>query len=230
MEFIVKKHYLRRRLEKIHIYSKMIKNIIFDLGGVLTLLDPGEALRRFKALGVENPEEYINPYCQNGPFFEFENGDISAEQFCSELEKICKRPVSCEEAKNAWCGFITSVHEEYLNYLQQFRPRYRLGVLSNTNPFIQSWVETADFTSNGKPLSSYFDMLFFSFRMRASKPGEEIYRKMLLEGNMKPEETLFIDDSEKNIETARRLGIGTLKVNNGEDWRPMLDRILLADR
>jgi putative hydrolase of the HAD superfamily len=66
--------------------------------------------------------------------------------------------------------------------------------------------------------------------MRASKPGEEIYRKMLLEGNMKAEETLFIDDSEKNIEAARRLGICTLKVENGEDWRPMLDRILLADR
>ena len=53
---------------------------------------------------------------------------------------------------------------------------------------------------------------------------------MLLEGNMKAEETLFIDDSEKNIEAARRLGICTLKVENGEDWRPMLDRILLADR
>ena len=66
--------------------------------------------------------------------------------------------------------------------------------------------------------------------MGASKPGEEIYRKMLLEGNMKAEETLFIDDSTKNIETARKLGINTLKVENGEDWRPILDKILLADR
>ena len=41
----------------------MIKNIIFDFGGVLTLLAPDEALRRFKALGVKAPEEYINPYC-----------------------------------------------------------------------------------------------------------------------------------------------------------------------
>ena len=37
----------------------MIKNIIFDFGGVLTLLTPDEALRRFKALGLENPEDFV---------------------------------------------------------------------------------------------------------------------------------------------------------------------------
>jgi putative hydrolase of the HAD superfamily len=89
---------------------------------------------------------------------------------------------------------------------------------------------TPEFTKKGKSLGDYFDNLFFSYRMNASKPGEEIYTKMLLEGNMKAEETLFVDDSEKNIETARKLGIGTLKVENGEDWRPMLERILSSDR
>ena len=120
----------------------MIKNIIFDFGGVLTLLTPHEALKRFKALGVENPEEHLNPYCQQGAFFRFENGDISAEQFCAELGEICKREISIEEAAHAWRGFIASVHEDYLDYLQQIRTRYRLGVLSNTNPFIQGWAET----------------------------------------------------------------------------------------
>lgn len=208
----------------------MIKDIVFDFGGVLTLLDTNEALNRFKALGVENPEEYINPYCQNGPFFKVENGDITAEEFCKELEEICHRSISFEDAKHAWCGFLVSVHEDFLEYLQQLRTRYRLSVLSNTNPFIQSWARTPEFTSKGKSLDDYFDMLFLSYRMGASKPGEEIYRKMLLEGNMKAEETLFVDDSTKNLETARRLGINTLKVENGEDWRPILDKILMADR
>ena len=63
----------------------MIKDIVFDFGGVLTLLNTNEALSRFKALGVECPEEYINPYCQNGPFFKVENGDITAEEFCNIL-------------------------------------------------------------------------------------------------------------------------------------------------
>lgn len=208
----------------------MIKDIVFDFGGVLTLLDTDEALRRFKALGLEKPEEYINPYCQNGPFYRLENGDITAEQFCTELGEICNRSISQEEAKEAWCGFIVSVHETFLEYLQQLRPRYRLSVLSNTNPFIQSWARSPEFTSKGKALDNYFDMLFLSYRMGASKPGEEIYRKMLLEGNMNPQETLFIDDSAKNIEAARKVGINTLKVNNSEDWRPILDKILIEYR
>lgn len=208
----------------------MIKNIIFDFGGVLTLLAPEEALKRFKALGVENPEEFLNAYRQQGPFYRVENGDISAEEFCKELEEICHRPISHEEAKEAWVGFIASVQEDFLEYLQPLRQRYTLGVLSNTNPFIQSWACSPQFTSKGKSLDDYFDKLFFSFRLGASKPGEEIYKKMLLQGNMKAEETLFIDDGAKNIEAARKTGINALKVENGEDWRPILDKILLSDR
>jgi FMN phosphatase YigB (HAD superfamily) len=39
---------------------------------------------------------------------------------------------------------------------------------------------------------------------------------------MVAEETLFIDDSDKNLESAAKLGIRTLKVENGEDWRERL--------
>ena len=62
--------------------------------------------------------------------------------------------------------------------------------------------------------------------MGCSKPGEEIYRKMLATGSMVAEETLFIDDSDKNLEAAAKVGIKTLKVENGEDWREKLQNFL----
>jgi putative hydrolase of the HAD superfamily len=65
-------------------------------------------------------------------------------------------------------------------------------------------------------------MLFLSYLMKASKPGEEIYSKMLADGSMVAAETLFIDDSDKNLEAAAKSGIRTLKVGNGEDWRQKL--------
>lgn len=207
----------------------MIKNIIFDFGGVLTTIDTNEALRRFSALGIADPTEYINSYCQHGPFFALENGDITADEFCKELGKICGREISYEQAKHAWCGFIVDVQTELLKYLQQLRPQYTLGVLSNTNPFIQSWARTPQFTQEGKSLDDYFDRLFLSYLMKCSKPGEAIYRKMLLDGNMRAEETLFVDDSDKNIEAARELGIKTLKVMNGEDWRSALEKALARE-
>ena len=200
----------------------MIKDIVFDFGGVLTTIDTNRALSRFEELGVNDPKEYINSYCQKGPFFELENGDIDAEEFCKALGKICNRDITYEEAKHAWCGFITEVHTEYLEFLQQLRAHYRLSVLSNTNPFIQSWARSPQFTPCSKSLDDYFDILFLSYQMKASKPGDEIYRKMLTAGSMIPEETLFIDDSDKNLEVAAQNGIKTLKVENGEDWREKL--------
>ena len=65
-------------------------------------------------------------------------------------------------------------------------------------------------------------LLFLSYCMKCSKPGEEIYRKMLADGSMVAAETLFIDDSDRNLETAAAAGIRTLKVENGEDWRGRL--------
>ena len=204
----------------------MIKDIVFDFGGVLTTIDTDRALARFNELGLANPKDYINSYCQKGPFFALENGDIDAGQFCDELGKLCKRSITYDDAKYAWCGFITEVHESFLEFLQPLRSTCRLSVLSNTNPFIQGWARSPQFTSCGKSLDDYFDMLFLSYCMKCSKPGEEIYRKMLADGGMVAGETLFIDDSDKNLEAAARVGIKTLKVETGEDWRGKLLQFL----
>ena len=204
----------------------MIKDIVFDFGGVLTTIDPNVALKRFAALGVENPGEMINSYCQKGAFFALENGDITAQEFCREISVMCNREISLDQAKHAWMGFIVEVHTYLLEFLQSLRGKYRLSVLSNTNPFIQSWACSPEFTPDGKSLKDYFDMLFFSFELNSSKPSHEIYLKMLEQGKMVAHETLFLDDGEKNINAAAELGIKTLKVENGEDWRGKLLQFL----
>ena len=207
----------------------MIKDIVFDFGGVLTTIDTERALAKFRNLGVEQPERFINSYCQKGPFFELENGDIDADMFCRKLSEICGRDITYKQAEEAWLGFLVEIHEEWLEWLQSLRGKYRLSVLSNTNPFIQGWAQTKEFTPCGKSLADYFDAQFFSYRMNCSKPSEEIYRKMLAQGTMKANETLFVDDGQKNIDTAARLGIKTLKVENGEDWRAALEKVLAAE-
>lgn len=204
----------------------MIKDIVFDFGGVLVEIDTEKAKRTFAKIGIAEPERYLNSYKQEGAFYALENGDITAEEFIKELAPLCGREITYQEAYEAWMSFVVRVNIEYLDTLQSLRPRYRLSVLSNTNPFLQGWARSSNFTAEGKRLDDYFEKLFLSYKMNCSKPGEEIYRKMLLEGGMKAEETLFIDDGEKNIEAARRLGINVLKVNNGEDWRPELEKYL----
>ncbi len=204
----------------------MIKNIIFDFGGVLTTINTAQAIERFKALGLKDAETYLNSYKQTGIFFQLENGDIDADTFIAELGKLCNRDISYDEALDAWMGFIVNVQSELLEYLQTLRGKYRLGVLSNTNPFLQGWARSKSFTSEGKSLDDYFDELYLSYLMKCSKPGRDIYLKMLNDGNMLPHETLFVDDGAKNIEAADALGIKTLKAVNGTDWHNELEEIL----
>ncbi len=208
----------------------MIKNIVFDFGGVLIEIDTANAIKEFANLGLENPEKYLNSYQQSGAFFALENGDISGEEFVDELSKLCHRKISYDEAQSAWMGFVVKVQTEYMQWLQQLRPQYKLSILSNTNPFLQGWARSSSFTPDGKSLDDLFDTLFLSYLMHCSKPEEAIYHKMLKDGKMKPEETLFIDDSEKNIEAARKAGINVLLVKNGEDWRPALTKYLSEHR
>ena len=208
----------------------MIKNLVFDFGGVLTTIDTSQAIARFRQLGLQDPEQYLNAYKQTGIFFQLENGDIDASAFICELGRLCGRSISYDEALHAWMGFIVRVETELMEYLQTLRGDYRLCVLSNTNPFLQGWARSSAFTDCGKSLDDYFDELYLSYLMGCSKPAGTIYRKMLAQGNMKPEETLFVDDGARNIEAAAALGIKTLKAVNGQDWRSDLEAVLAASR
>lgn len=204
----------------------MIKDIVFDFGGVLIEIDTPAAIKKFADLGLPRPHEFLNSYQQTGAFYLLENGDITAEEFIARLSSLCNRTITYDQAKDAWLGFIVKVQTELLEDIQTLRPQYRLSVLSNTNPFLQGWARSKEFTQEGKSLDDYFDNLFLSYKMHCSKPSEDIYRKMLEQGNMVAHETLFVDDSEKNIDAARRIGINTLLVKNGEDWRAALREYL----
>jgi putative hydrolase of the HAD superfamily len=51
---------------------KGIKNIVFDLGGVIITLDRDQAVRRFREAGAQHAAEWLNPYHQQGIFLDLE--------------------------------------------------------------------------------------------------------------------------------------------------------------
>lgn len=160
-------------------------------------------------------------------FLEVEEGKISAQTFCQRLGELAHRPVSYAEAEDAWLGFITDVPQYKLDYLLTLRRRgYRIDILSNTNPFILGWARSPRFSPDGHGLTHYVDHIYASYELGCVKPSEEIFRKALQQGELKPEETLFIDDSKKNVEQGDRMGLHTLWVENGGDFRPELEAVL----
>lgn len=197
----------------------MIKNLIFDLGGVVFTLDHDEAVRRFTQMGVHNAADILNPYTQSGIFGDLESGKISASEFIDELGKMLGRKVSYQECKHAWLGYCKLVPQHNLETLLNLRRRgYRVVLLSNNNPFLMEWCESTDFDGNGHPLNYYFDNLYKSYEVKMMKPAEAFFRHVLINEHMLPDETLFIDDGPRNCASASQLGIHTLCPKNGEDW------------
>ena len=87
----------------------MIRNIVFDLGGVIMTICQEEAIKRFKSIGLKNVEDYLNPYTQTDIFGDIEEGKISAEQFRAKLSELIGKEVTYEECKFAWLGDRKSV-------------------------------------------------------------------------------------------------------------------------
>lgn len=199
--------------------ERVIKNIVFDLGGVIMTLDPAEALRRFKALGLSDAERYLDAYTQSGIFGNLEEGKITAEDFRSKLSSLTGHELTFDECKHAWLGYRKDVPQRNLDLLKELRAKgYRLLLLSNTNPFMMDWALSCEFDGKGSSLNDYFDALYLSYRLGIMKPAPDFFRQVLDNENILPEETLFVDDGPRNVEAAGKLGFMTMCPDNGSDW------------
>lgn len=206
----------------------MIKNILFDLGGVVMTIDQSQAVKRFKEIGLVDAEAQLDPYTQKGIFGELEEGKISALEFRVELGKIIGRELTHEECLYAWRGYSKEVPPRNLDALRKLHAEgYKLILLSNTNPYMMEWAMSNDFDGMGNSIDSYFDMSFRSYECGMMKPSNFFFRHVIDTAGINPEETLFLDDGEANVKSASELGIRTFLTTNGGDWTKEIYKYLV---
>ena len=176
-----------------------IRNVVFDLGGVLVELDIERCRRAFRDLGMEAVAEIVQPYYPVEVIGRLEGGEISFHEACDEMRRLAGRPdIPDERIAWAYGQFLVDVPVAKLRAVERLRSRgIRTYVLSNNNPA---------------------SMRFIREMFRADG------RTMIDDSGMLPLETLFIDDGAKNIDTARRLGFEVFQPAPGEDFTPLLDR------
>lgn len=197
----------------------MIKTIIFDMGGVIITLDNEEAGKRFVALGLENFNELMNPYKQNGINGDLEEGKLTEEEYRKEMSRMLGRVVTFEELRHCWLGYVKEVPANKLKVLRDLKEKgYRVVLLSNTNPYMSSFTDSEDFSGDGHPIGDYFDAMYRSYEVKYMKPDESFFRYVLSKERVFPEETLFVDDGPRNVAAASELGIHTFCPQNGADW------------
>lgn len=204
----------------------MIKNLIFDFGGVIVDIDRDQAVKRFEMLGLTNADELLDKYHQRDIFLEIEDGRIDPDEFCSKLGDYCQREISFKEAKHAWLGFFVGDPQYRLDFIEELRRKYNIYILSNTNPFVMSWARSVDFTSARKPLDYYVDKIYASYELKMVKPQREFFKYIINDSNITPADSVFIDDGSANVEAGKELGFHVLQPVNGEDWRQKLNRLL----
>lgn len=187
-----------------------IKNIIFDLGGVLLNIDYNKTAEAFKAIGYT---EFDNLFSQHNasPLFEaLETGKVEEKGFLKQMRSFSFQPVTDEQIITAWNAMMLSFRKECLVFLEELSTKYNLYLLSNTNSIHLKCLQEIFTRDTGKPLLDvYFNKAWYSHLVGLRKPHPEIYKFALQEEDMVPAETFFIDDTAANVETALNLGIKT---------------------
>ena len=195
------------------------------MGGVLVDVRRDRAVRNFKAIGVSDADKLIDPCHHKGLFFDFENGDIDTAEFCRLLCEYTGKPIPREAIENAWKSMIDPPPSYKLEYLLELGKTYKLFLLTNNNPVIMGWACSPDFTASGS-FSDYFDKIYVSYQMKCMKPDLKIYRMLIEDAAINPAESLFIDDSELNIQAANTCGLLVYLVKNASDWRKELSLMI----
>lgn len=181
-------------------------------------------------LGVENADEMLGLYVQSGDFLRLENGSISAEEFRNSLRSQIKdgREVSNREIDEALNAFLLGIPLRRLVALRELHKRYKIYLLSNTNPIMYYSEIARQFMQEGKTIDDYFDGQVVSFLAGSNKPDRKIFEYAIDHLGITPEETLFIDDSQHNLDAASALGFATALVPPGREFEDILSHMLPA--
>lgn len=201
-----------------------IKNIIFDLGGILLPITMTRCFENFARLGFSDIRNYVNEYYKDGLFQELELGLVTVPQFCARLRQIAHITASDAQIIDAWNTFIAPVEKTKLNALLALSRHYRVFLLSNTSQIHWDHVCRCDFAHDGFTVKDHFEKTYLSFELHITKPDAAIYEFLLKDAGIEPQASLFIDDSQKNCDAAHALGIHTYCDPNADTWKDALAR------
>ncbi|MDP3453710.1 MAG: HAD family phosphatase [Bacteroidales bacterium] len=207
----------------------MIKNIVFDLGGVLVGLNRDACIKAFSNIGFPGFDKILNEYVQGGFFLDYEKGMITTEEFRDiirgYIEPEIREGITDSQINQAMGSFLDRIPEYKLDLILSLKKSYRIFMLSNTNPIAMDVVRPY-FERDGLLLEDYFEKLYLSFEMMLAKPDPRIFKALIFDSGVKSEETLFIDDSPSNIASAADLNFKTLLFSPEQNLYDEIKKVL----
>lgn len=199
----------------------MIKNIIFDLAGVLIEVKP-EIFSTKLGYKEDEMEKLIKIIFNGIEWEKYDCLELNAKETRDELIK--NNPQYEKDIKN----ILDNIEYKYMlfeiketaEYLKELKNAgYKIYVLSDTPKECQDYNSKFDFFK-------YVDGGVYSYEVHSNKPCKKNYETLLEKYNLDPAETVFIDDKSENIEAAEKLGItGILFTNLAEVKQKVVQKL-----
>ena len=187
-----------------------IKALLLDFGGVLYDIDPQRTINEFMKLSAPNSKfrELTQYNYSTMPFLsEYEKGAISSEQFREQAAALLGIAPSIA-IDNAWNQTLLGIKANMDRVLEELAADYPLYLLSNTNEIHHNY-----FAEECEVIFKTFTKCYFSYQMNIHKPDLDIFTNISNELSIAPNEILFADDMQANIDAANQLGFNTYKVD-----------------
>lgn len=191
-----------------------VKNLIFDLGGVILELSVDSTLQAFSELSNINKETVKQIFVSSPEFDLYEKGLINDDEFRDFIRSAYKITATDEQIDTCWNAMLLGIPLLKLTMLKKLKESYQVFLLSNTNNIHLHYINHTVLHSvtGERSLDTYFHKAYYSQQMKKRKPEPEIFLQVLHESNLDSSETLFLDDNVLNIEGANKVGINTVHV------------------
>ena len=197
--------------------------VLLDLGNVVLGIDPRQVFVEWSTRSGLAEAYFARKWVLDDAYKEHERGKLSFEDYCRTLNKRYGLSMSSQDWGIGWNKLWTRPFAKVLELFPGIKTNYRLCAFSNTNA-----THAKDFTSKYPEVISQFDELFLSHELGERKPEAAGFELICKQLNCEPSQIAFFDDTQENIDGAKKFGIRASLTKGETEVASALKSLLLS--
>ena len=199
-----------------------MKALLFDLGGVLIDIDFQIAFGRFEKISSLDHDQIKNRFQMDEMYKQHEIGQLDWTKYASHLRSTFELDANDDEIAQCWNSIFKGEISQTTKAIEQFDTNTDCYMFSNTN------TTHYNFWNYKYPqVVSLFKQVFISSELGLRKPDVPAFEAISQSTGYALEDLVFFDDTEENIDGARKAGLDAVLVNSPVDVITKLKQLKL---
>ncbi len=194
-----------------------IKTIMFDWGGVCVKGKLAEKVgKKIGPRMKKSPKSVTIAYLKY--CWEYQTGRITAKEFWKRVQEDLGTSLTREELIKSHVT-ARELNKGVIELIKKLKTNYKVMLVTNT------YKEYYEHSNKRYKIDKIFDDIVLSYKIKGRKPEPKVYREALRRARCRPEEVVFIEDKNKHLIPARKLGMRTILYKNQTDLKQRLKKI-----